>query len=178
MWLAFLFNMTALPFIAREVYHIDQTGLGLLTACFSVGALAGSMSVTLVGQTWPPGRTMIAAAMIWDAVLEVFVLMPHPIGGGIMLILTGFVQSFTMVPLAVMLLRVAGNQYRGRIMGVRMLAIYGLPVGLLASGVLIEWFGYVVMASGYCLAGLAATLAIALWWRDAIWRLDGQGNGR
>jgi hypothetical protein len=83
-----------------------------------------------------------------------------------------------MVPLAVMLLRVAGDQYRGRIMGVRMLAIYGLPVGLLASGVLIEWYGYVAMASGYCLFGLAATLTIALWWRDAIWRLDGQGNAK
>ena len=36
--------------------------------------------------------------------------------------------------MAVMLLRVAGEQYRGRIMGVRMLAIYGLPVGLLNHG--------------------------------------------
>ena len=185
MWLAFLFNMTALPmtgsllpYSAREVYHIGQTGLGVLTACFSLGALLGSLTVSLVGYDWPAGRTMIVAAMVWYLVLEGFILMPDPAGGAIMLILTGFVQSFTMVPLAVMLLRVAGDQYRGRIMGVRMLAIYGLPVGLLASGVLIEWYGYVAMASGYCLFGLAATLTIALWWRDAIWRLDGQGNAK
>ena len=121
---------------------------------------------------------MIVAAMLWYALLQVFVLMPDALSGGIVLVITGLVQSFSMVPLVVMLLRVSGEQYRGRVMGVRMLAIYGLPVGLLASGFLIEWFGYVAMASGYCIFGLAATLAIALWWRDAIWPLDAPGNTR
>lgn len=183
MWLAFLVNMTAfpitgslLPYIAREVYHIDQTGLGLLVASFAVGGLLGSILISLFAQTMPTGRMMIVAAAGWYAVLQVFVLMPNPVAGAIMLMLTGLVQSFSMVPLSVMLLRVAGDRYRGRIMGVRMLAIYGLPVGLLASGALIEWFGYLAMASGYCIFGLAATLGIALWWRDALWPLDAPGN--
>ncbi len=185
MWLAFLVNMTAfpmtgslLPYIAREIYHVDQTGLGILVACFAFGGLLGSISLSLVGQAWPTGRMMIVAAMLWYALLQVFVLMPDALSGGIVLVITGLVQSFSMVPLVVMLLRVSGEQYRGRVMGVRMLAIYGLPVGLLASGFLIEWFGYVAMASGYCIFGLAATLAIALWWRDAIWPLDAPGNTR
>ena len=36
MWLAFLVNLTAfpmtsglLPYVARDIYHIDQTGLGI-----------------------------------------------------------------------------------------------------------------------------------------------------
>ena len=165
-----------LPYIAREVYHVGQTGLGLLVACFAVGGLLGSLSISLFAQTLPTGRTMIVAAAAWYVLLQIFVLMPNPIAGGVMLMATGLVQSFSMVPLAVMLLRVAGDQYRGRIMGVRMLAIYGLPVGLLASGVLIERFGYVATASGYCVFGLAATLGIALWWREAIWPLDAPGN--
>ena len=185
MWLAFLVNMTAfpmtgslLPYIAREVYRIDQTGLGLLVACFAVGGLAGSLTLGVFGQILPTGRTMILASLGWYALLQVFVLMPGPVSGGIVLMLTGLVQSFSMVPLAVMLLRVSGEQYRGRVMGVRMLAIYGLPVGLLASGALIEWCGYAAMASGYCVFGLAATLAIALWWRDALWPLEAAGNTR
>ncbi len=183
MWLAFLFNMTALPltgallpYTAREVFHIGQTGLGALTACFSVGGLIGSLAVSWFGQSMPAGRTMILASVIWYGLLQVFVLVPDPIFGGIMLAGCGFVQSFTMVPLAVMLLRVAGDQYRGRVMGVRMLAIYGLPMGLLASGALIEWYGYTAMASAYCIFGLAATLAIGAWWRAAIWRRDAIGN--
>ena len=63
-------------------------------------------------------------------------------------------------------------------MGVRMLAIYGLPVGLMASGFLIEWYGYLLTAASYCVFGIVATLAIALWWRDALWPLDAPGNAR
>jgi MFS family permease len=183
MWLAFLVNMTAfpitgslLPFIAREVYHTDQTGLGLLTACFAIGALLGSVTLSLVGQHWPTGRTMILGALAWYAAVLAFVLMPDAIGGGAMLVASGFAQAFSMVSLAVMLLRASGEQYRGRIMGVRMLAIYGLPVGLMLSGFLIEWCGYLLTAAGYCLFGIVATLAIALWWRAAIWPLDAPGN--
>ena len=96
--------------------------------------------------------------------------MPDPAAGGVMLMLTGFVQSFTMVPLAVMLLRVAGNQYRGRIMGVRMLAIYSLPVGLLIAGGLIGWIGYRATASLYAIVGLVFTILIAIKWRESLWR--------
>lgn len=185
MWLAFLVNMTAfpisgnlLPYIARDIYHTNQTGLGILTACFAIGALCGSVVLSLIGQNWPTGRTMIVAALAWYALLLVFVLMPNAVLGGIMLILSGLVQSISMVTLVVMLLRVSGDQFRGRVMGVRMLAIYGLPMGLLASGFFIEWFGYLATASAYCVFGLLATLAILLWWRDAIWPLDAPGNAR
>ncbi len=185
MWLAYLVNMTAfpmtgslLPYIAREVYHIDQAGLGILVGCFAFGGLLGSIALGLFGQSLPAGRTMIIASVVWYVLLQVFVLMPDALSGGIMLVLTGLVQSFSMVPLAVMLLRVSGEQYRGRVMGVRMLAIYGLPVGLLASGFLIKWFGYIAMASSYCVFGLLATFAIALWWRKSIWPLAAQGNAR
>ena len=36
-----------------------------------------------------------------------------------------------MVSLTVILVREAGPRFRGRVMGVRMLAIYTLPIGLL-----------------------------------------------
>lgn len=46
MWLAFLVNLTAyplsnglLPYVAREIYQIDQIGLGYLAAGFAMGAL-------------------------------------------------------------------------------------------------------------------------------------------
>ena len=83
-----------------------------------------------------------------------------------------------MVPMAVMLLHSAGAKFRGRVMGVRMLAVYGLPLGLLAAGFLIERIGYTATALGYCVFGLLATAAIALRWRQALWPLDAPGNAR
>jgi hypothetical protein len=80
--------------------------------------------------------------------------------------------------MAVMLLHSAGARFRGRVMGVRMLAIYGLPIGLLTAGGLIEQFGFAATASGYCLLGLLLTAVIALRWRAALWPRDAPANAR
>jgi hypothetical protein len=63
-------------------------------------------------------------------------------------------------------------------MGMRMLAIYGLPIGLLAAGALIERIGFVATATLYCVVGIALTLAIALRWREALWPLHAPANAR
>ena len=66
----------------------------------------------------------------------------------------------------------------GRIMGIRMLAIYGNLPGLLVSGPLIAGFGYPVTATLYCAIGIAFTLIIALNWREHLWRLGAPANKR
>ena len=144
MMVAFLVNLTAypqsnglLPYVAKDIYRIDQTGLGYLVASFAFGALLGSVAVSLRGNI-RPARTMILAALAWYTMLLLFAQMPGPYGAVVMLALAGFVQSLCMVTLAVLLLRVTADKFRGRVMGVRMLAIYSLPLGLLAAGVLID----------------------------------------
>jgi MFS family permease len=185
MWLAFLVNMTAfpltlglLPYVARDIYHVGQTGLGSLVASFAFGALAGSIAISFIGRSIRPARMMIINACLWYVMLLVFVHVPGIVGGRVSLVLAGFAQSLSMVPMAVMLLQGAGARFRGRVMGVRMLAIYGLPVGLVAAGGLIERFGYAATASGYCLVGLLLTAAIGLRWRRALWPLDAPANAR
>ena len=59
-----------------------------------------------------------------------------------------------------------------------MLAIYGLPLGLLAAGGLIERFGFAATATGYCLTGLLLTSVIALRWRSALWPVEAPANAR
>jgi MFS family permease len=185
MWLAFLVNMTAfpltlglLPYVARDIYHVGQTGLGSLVASFAVGALAGSIAISFAGRAIRPGRMMIVFTLVWYGMLLGFVHVSGIVGGQISLVLAGFAQSLCMVPMAVMLLHGAGAKFRGRVMGVRMLAIYGLPLGLLAAGGLIERFGFAATASGYCVFGLVMTAVIGLWWRRALWPLDAAANSR
>jgi hypothetical protein len=185
MWLAFLVNMTAfpltlglLPYVARSIYHVGQTGLGSLVASFAFGALAGSIAISFAGRAIRPARMMIVFTVVWYGMLLGFVHVPGIAAGRLMLVLAGFAQSLCMVPMAVMLLHGAGARFRGRVMGVRMLAIYGLPLGLLAAGGLIERFGFAATASGYCVVGLLLTGAIAVRWHAALWPLDAVANGR
>ena len=176
LWLAFLVNLTAfpitsglLPYVARDLYHVDQTGLGTLVASFAFGSLLGSILISIIGRTIRPARMMIVFALGWYAMLLVFVQMRDPTSGGLMLILAGLSQSLSLVPMSAMLLHGAGA-FRGRVMGMRMLAIYGLPVGLMAAGSLIERIGFAATATLYCIVGIAFTGAMAVHWRAAAGR--------
>ncbi len=183
MYLAFLVNLAAypfsnglLPYIAKEIYAVDQTGLGYLTASFAVGALTGSIALTTRGAGIKPARMMIIFASLWFAVLLVFVHVEHESGGIVLMACAGLAQSLSLVPLSVMLLRSSEPRFRGRVLGVRMLAVYGLPVGLLATGPLIERIGFATTGTLYASFGLVATLAIALYWRRHIWSLTAPAN--
>ena len=181
---AFLVNLSAyplsnglMPYVAKEIYHIDQTGLGYLVASFAIGALVGSLAVIVRGRI-RAGRTMIVSTVAWYVALVVFAQMRDAYSGLVMLVLAGFAQSYCMVTLAVLLLRNTPEKFRGRIMGVRMLVIYSLPMGLLAAGALIERIGFHATATLYALAGLTLVLAIAVRWRKELWQPDAPANAR
>jgi hypothetical protein len=121
---------------------------------------------------------MLIYAAAWFALILIFVQIPNPAGGRIALALAGFTQSLSMIPLSAMLLKSAGPKFRGRVMGVRMLAIYGLPIGLLVAGIAIPLIGFRATASSYCVLGLASMAVIGFQWRDVIWPAGAAGNQR
>jgi predicted MFS family arabinose efflux permease len=175
--LAFPLSNPLLPYVAREIYAVDETGLGYLVASFAGGALLGSAAVSVRGRI-APARTMILASLAWFACLLAFAQMRTAWGGAAMLALAGFAQSLSMVAVAVVLLDIAGGRFRGRVMGVRMLAIYSLPLGALAGGALVESVGFRATGTLYALAGIVLTLAIAWHWRAHLWHAELAVNGR
>ena len=181
---AFLANLTAfpltnglLPYVARDIFHTDQTGLGYLSASFAVGSLIGSITLTLAGGV-RIARLLIGATLAWYAMLLVFVeIRTMPVAMAC-LVLAGMAQSMSMISAAVMLMRHASAHLRGRVMGVRMMVIYGLPLGLLAAGSLIDLIGYSATGTLYAAAGLIAMMAIALRWRNDLWPVHAPANVR
>jgi MFS family permease len=176
MWLAFLINLTAypvssglLPYVARNVYRADATGLGWLVASFSFGALLASIVMVASGGTRHPERTVLVHTMIWYALLLAFGSVQTFGIGLLTLLLAGFAQSVAMISMTASLLAASEARFRGRVMGVRTLAIYGMPLGLMASGALIELVGYVLTIGVYCAVGLVFTLLIGVKWRASLW---------
>jgi len=167
--LAFPFFLGLLPYLAKDVYEIGQTGLGYLAAAFSLGALAGSLMVGAGRVPRHTGRVVLSSAAIWFLGI-VLLGQTRAMGAGLVLLFfSGFVQSYCLTPLAGVMLRSASAEMRGRVMGIRMLAIWGLPLGLLAAGPLIAGLGYAAATLIYAGLGLAATLAIGHRWRHALW---------
>jgi predicted MFS family arabinose efflux permease len=185
MCLAFVLNLTAfpqfnglLPYVAKDVYHANQAWLGYMVAAAACGALLGAIGLSSYRRAVPAGRMSIIFCTAWYAMLAVFAQVEHPLGGIVALMLAGCAQSLSQVPLLTLLLRDSEEAFRGRVMGIRMLVIYGNLPGLLLAGVLIPRFGYAFTGTLYCMFGTVFTVLIAVCWRAHLWRPGALSNAR
>jgi len=181
---SFLVNLTAfpftnglLPYVASEIFRTDQAGLGYLSASFAAGSLMGSITLSLVGGVHV-ARLLIGATLAWYALLMVFVELRSMPVAMMCLVLAGCAQSLSMISAAVILMRTASAHLRGRVMGVRMMVIYGLPIGLLVAGDLIDLIGYSATGTLYAVSGVISMAAIALHWRADLWPAHAPANRR
>ena len=174
--LAFLVNLTGFPLnqglvpvFARDVLLTDSTGLGWLLGAYSAGAFVGSVVIAGIGNMDRAGRLMSLGSVAWHAAIAVLAastLFNVSLG---LLAFAGLVQSFTMVTMSILLLGSTPTEIRGRMMGLRSLAVYGLPLGLLASGVIADTLGIQLALLGNGAVGIVITIAIVFALRK-IWR--------
>jgi MFS family permease len=183
--LAFLVNFTAfpfslglLPYVAREVYGVDQLGLGYLAASAGIGAIVASLFLSGIAGTVRPARMMVTFAVLWHVLVIAFGYSTGMSAGLVLLTLIGMSSGLCMLPMALLLVRGAPAALRGRIMGMRTQAVYGLPLGLLAAGPLIDRIGFAATATLYGGVGLMCTLFIVWRWRSHLWLPTAAGNLR
>ena len=185
MFLAFLVNLTVfplsnglMPVVARDAFAFGPAGLALLLTAVSVGAVAGSLLLTaLTTRVRQLERTMLIAIAAWHVLLLVFVQLAGLISGSaisesaaalpialVVLAAYGASSSASMVTMSAVLLGTADVAFRGRVMGVRMMAVYGLPMGLLLGGVLAERLGILPALNILGFFGLLMTALAAFRW--------------
>ena len=175
MWLAFLVNLTVfpvshgiLPYVAKSIYQVDESGLSHLVASYAFGALLGSITMVLIKLKKNPARFMIINIFLMHLLIIIFAYIETKLSGQILLFFSGYIQSLAMISLVVTLLAVASEKFRGLVMGVRMMAVYGLPLGLMVSGYLIEHLGYGWSVMLYGAIGLILSALVTLKWRSHI----------
>jgi Na+/melibiose symporter-like transporter len=172
MWLAFLVNLFAFPFVlgllpyaAKNIYFTDQKGLGFLSASFATGSLISSALLSKFRFRTRNAKIMMWAGLFWFSITLVFAWVNHMVVGIMVLLCIGFTHGFCVTPLAAAMLQASEEEYQGRVMGMRMLAVWGLPLGLLIAGFLIDAMGYTSTVSLFSVLGIASTL-----WMMKIWR--------
>ena len=175
MWLAFLVNLTVfpvshgiLPYVAKSIYQVDESGLSHLVASYAFGALLGSITMVLIKLKKNPARFMIINIFLMHLLIIIFAYIETKLSGQILLFFSGYIQSLAMISLVVTLLAIASEKFRGLVMGVRMMAVYGLPLGLMVSGYLIEHLGYGWSVMLYGAIGLILSALVILKWRSHI----------
>jgi len=168
---SFLIEFTAFPIVnglmtvvGDELYGLGGTGIGLLAAAASLGALSGALALGVRRDIGNPSRIMILGSAIWHALMLILALTPPLWLFAVVLLLWGFSGGTTFVAMVVGLLRAAPAETRGRVMGIRSLGIYGLPLGLLLGGWIAEEIGSAAMIGTLGALGLASTIAAAVIW--------------
>lgn len=146
--LALIINLATFPIyfglisvLAKEIFSSTSTGLGFMMGTYSLGALIGSLFSGGRDSSGRIGRFAIGGAFLWSAAIILLALVPNFVGSFPTLFVAGLGQSICVVAIAMMLLSMTPDNLRGRVMGLRQLAVYSLPLGLLISGTLAEIWG-------------------------------------
>ena len=165
-----------LPYVVNNVFEAKETLLGILGAAYAFGSLLGSLLVSSNRIAMGAGRLMIMAGIAWFASGLLFAINDTVLVGVVLLVLVGASQSLCVTPLAAVMLRATEPQYRGRVMGMRILAILGLPVGLMMAGPLIDAFGFAWTWSVYSALGVVCAASMIWIWRDSLWNRSSLAN--
>ena len=139
--LAFPLTHALMPMFARDVLAVGAVGLGFLTAAVAAGALVGNLGLASLRHSRRQGWLLIIGYIMWPVMLVTFSFSQwYPLSLGILFI-GGIFQDVAMVSTATLLMTSVSDEMRGRVMGMRGLAVTTLLVGNLVSGALTERYG-------------------------------------
>lgn len=156
------FHTALMPIFAQEVLDTGSAGLGLLISAFGIGALCGSAGWATVRNLRHVGKLAILSVIVWHGSMAVFALSASLYLSLAILLVTGMAFSSTQVMMLTVMLRTTRPEYRGRVLSLRVLAIYAYTFGGAGAGAMAGWWGAPWAATSIGLAGILLTSALVL----------------
>lgn len=167
--IAVIINLTGWPFhtalltiFAGNVLETGPDGLGTLTAAFGIGALCGSIAWASFRNLRHIGKLMILSVVVWHGSMLVFALSTSFYLSLAILLITGAAFSSTQVMMLTAMLRTTQAEFRGRVLGLRVLAIYAYAFGGAGAGWMAGAWGAPASAMIIGITGAALTLALVV----------------
>jgi MFS family permease len=150
-----------LPIYASEVLHSGASGLGLLKAMPSFGALAVSLTLLVLPIRRRAGLTMLACVGLFGAATVVFGLSTVFWVSCVALLVIGASDMASVVVRSSILQLATPNEMRGRVSSVNWLFIGASnELGEYESGLTAHWWGAV---RAVVLGGVASLMVTGLW---------------
>jgi MFS family permease len=153
--------MTMLTVFARDVLEVGGSGLGVLTACASVGALLGALYVA-VAPAGARGAQMLGALVLFGLALAAFAFTPWVGLAGLLLVVVGVAQQVYMTTNNTIVQERVAGEYRGRVLSILFLSRGMIPLGTMLAGFGTAAFG-VQRTMGAMAAALVLTALLTLW---------------
>jgi MFS family permease len=126
---------------ARELLGLDAGGLGMLLLSFGTGALTGALIFATLGSIQRTGRMLIIAVIVWHLLIILLGFNSSFVGSLVNLFCIGLGFASSQVMILTTLLKTTGLSYRGRVMGLRSMAILGFSFGSVMNGLIAAHLG-------------------------------------
>lgn len=158
--LAMTFGMprALFPALSLTVYHAGATGVGLLYAAVSLGAVAAAFSTGWLSRVRRLGRIVAVAVAVWGAGVAVAGVTASLWAAMLCLLVAGAADSVSAVCRSTILQTATPDAMRGRMWSIHTVVVAGGPrVGDIESGVAASVLGAqaaVVSGGLLCLAGI------------------------
>lgn len=158
----FSFHTTLVPIFAKDVLDRDSLGLGILISSFGIGGLIGSMFWAAIPNLKHTGIFCILAVCGWHITMIVFAASTNFYLSVGILVVTGMMFSSSLVLVLTVLMKTGRPEFRGRLMGLRTLAIYAHAFGSLAAGAVAGLLGAPATAVISGVFGISMMIGLAL----------------
>ena len=162
-----VFNFTVyVPLLARHVLGLGAEGFGFLMAALGVGAVAGALTVGMLGSREPPLTGMVAAAAIALGGLVGLATVRHVWTAVPLLVVTGYFGIVLVASCNTSMQLSAPDALRGRVMSLYTWVYGGVfPIGAFLVGAISQGWGVSAAFLWNGSFGLVALTALVLWWR-------------
>ena len=127
--------LTFIPYFAREVLKVGESGLGLLMACSGAGAVLGAITVAWNGRIRHRGAVIAFVGAGVMATVIVFCYSRNFLLSECLMFCEGYGMILTISSVNVAMQHLSSDEMRGRVMSIYGTSFLGLPpVGALLAG--------------------------------------------
>src|SRR6266571_4009753 len=152
-----------LPVYASDILHTGPTGLGILLAATSIGAVALTPLTGRIGRISRQGLGVVLAILVWGLCIVAFGFAPGPIWLSVVFVAgEGAADMVSMILRGLVIQLTTPDEFRGRMSAVNaMFVISGPMLGQFESGLVAGLFTPQLSVISGGIACILATLAIA-----------------
>lgn len=134
--------MNLVPVFARDILHVGETGLALMSGMSGAGAFVGALVLTFLGNFRYKGWSVLGGAFAFSLFLIGFALSKHLIISLAFIFGMGFAIVSSVAVINMLLQQLVTDEMRGRVMSMFILSFVGtMPIGSLIAGTVAQNFG-------------------------------------
>ena len=162
-----VFNFSVyVPLLARDVLGRGPDGLGFLMASLGVGAVAGALSLAMVGDRSPSVTMLFVAGFVSCGGLLVMSVVRHFGIATVGLFILGYTSIIVVAGCNAILQLTAPDELRGRVMSLHTFVFGGVfPVGVFFVGFISEHWGVPTAFAAGGIIGLLGLAVVLFFWR-------------